>query len=79
MRLHKNDFAKFRADLTLTSWENIGKQNNANIAWEMWNELFLAVSNYQAPLKYKGIRNKPAPWLTSNLTKLMFERDKLKK
>lgn len=79
-RQYKNfDCGKFREDLALISWENIGNQNDPNSAWGVWKECFLSVCDYHAPLKRKKVRNKPAPWLTSDLKKLMFERDRLKK
>ena len=42
-------------------------------------ETFLSVCNYHAPLKREKVRNKPVPLLTSDLKKMMFDRDRLKK
>ena len=76
---YKNfDSGKFREDL-LIPWGNIGNQNDPNSAWEIWKETFLSVCNYHAPLKREKVRNKPVPLLTSDLKKMMFDRDRLKK
>ena len=42
-------------------------------------ESFLSVCNLHAPLKRERVRARQAPWISSELKKLIFERDKLKK
>ena len=41
--------------------------------------MFLNISNAQAPVRKRKIRNSHNPWLTLDLKRSMFERDKLKK
>ena len=45
---------------------------------ENWKSAFLFVANKHAPLKTRKIRNKVAPWLTSQIKKQMNHRDHLK-
>ena len=46
--------------------------------WESWKHLFL--TNFHAPFKKKRVRNSSlAPWLNSDIKRLMRERDQLKR
>ena len=47
--------------------------------WTLWKELFLEVLDKHAPIQH--IRNKSSsiPWLTSEIKKLLFDRDKKKR
>ena len=73
------DANAFRYDLNLAPWHIIQNDENPNHAWEIWKEIFLKISNIHAPLRKRKIRNTFAPWLTPELKRQMFERDKLKK
>ena len=42
-------------------------------------ELFLEVANKHAPVKQRRIRKTPAPWLSVEIKKLIWERDRLKR
>ena len=55
--------------------------NSANIneAWHIWKSNFLNILNKHAPKRVIKVRNKPAPWLNSEIKKEMFNRDSLKK
>ena len=55
--------------------------NSANIdeAWHIWKSNFLNILNKNAPKRVIKVRNKPAPWLYSEIKKEMFNRDLLKK
>ena len=70
---------KFSEDLMLIPWELINNINDPNSAWLVWKDLFLSVSDKHAPLRRKRVQDKQAPWLTAELKKMMFERDRLKK
>ena len=49
-------------------------------AWESWKHLFLTIANFHAPFKKKRVRNSSlAPWLNSDIKRLMRERDQLKR
>ena len=57
----------------------IGNCDTPDETIETWYNMFLPVANKHAPLRSKKVRNKKAPWLTSELRKLITNRDKLKR
>ncbi|CAB4018391.1 Hypothetical predicted protein [Paramuricea clavata] len=70
----------FRYDLSLAPWHIIEEyENDPNLAWDAWKTIFLQISDIYAPKRSRKIRNKHSPWLTPELKKLMFERDRLKR
>ena len=69
----------FRADLNLAPLHLVNLESNPNSAWEIWSRLFLEICDFHAPKRKRKIRNNYAPWLTPELKRLMFERDKLEK
>ena len=46
--------------------------------WDIWQNMFLSVADYDAPLKKRGVRGISCPWITPGLKTLLFQRDKLK-
>jgi hypothetical protein len=52
---------------------------NVNEAWHIWKSNFLDILNKHAPKRVIKVRNKPAPWLNSEIKKQMFNRDSLKR
>ena len=46
-------------------------------AWQVWKKLFLDVADKHAPVKQKRIRKNCAPWLSEDIKKLIWERDRL--
>ena len=52
---------------------------NINETWHIWKSNFLNILNKHAPRRVIKVRNKPAPWLNSEIKKEMFKRDSLKK
>lgn len=73
------DQASFLFDLKTVQWPIIEQFNDVNIVWDAWKNVFLDIVNKHAPCRSFRVRNKPSPWLTSELKKLMFDRDRLKK
>ena len=69
----------FLTDLSLVPWHLVDYEVNPNSAWEMWSNMFLKICDFHAPKRSRKIRNNHAPWLTPELNKLMFQRDKLKR
>ncbi|CAB3992510.1 Hypothetical predicted protein [Paramuricea clavata] len=70
----------FRYDLSLAPWHIIEEnENDPNLAWDAWKTIFLKISDIHAPKRSRKIRNRHSPWLTPELKKLMFERDRLKR
>ena len=59
----------------------IEQEHNPDIAWDIWQHMFLDIADNHAPLKKKRVRgiSPPPPRITPELKLLMFQRDKLKK
>ena len=72
----KFDSVDFRNDLSTASWKEIKKQKDPNVAWDLWNQMFLPVADKHAPLKKKRVRGLKCLWITNTLKKQMFERDR---
>ena len=49
------------------------------ISLYIFTVLFLGVIDKHAPCRTIRVRNKPSPWLNSNIKQMMFQRDWLKK
>ena len=60
-------------------WESIDICSDPYLALKIWKETFLSICNLHAPFRCKRVGARQAPWLTSELKELMFEREKLKK
>ena len=79
-RQYKNFMpADFMNDMALVPWDIIEQIDNPIRAWEVWKQSFLAVANLHAPVKKRRVRNSKAPWLTPEIKRLMWERDKIKR
>ena len=68
----------FVNDMALVPWDTIEQIDNPTGAWEVWKQSFLAVANLHAPVKKRRVRNSNAPWLTPEIKRLMWERDRIK-
>ena len=66
-------------DISLVPWDIIEQINNPISAWEVWKQSFLAVANLQEPFKKRRVRYSKAPWLTPEMKRLMWERDRTKR
>ena len=75
---HFNE-SKFKSDLINSTWPLIANFQNVNDAWSAWKEVFIGVVDKHMPCRIVKIRNKPSPWLNSNVKQVMFKRDWLKK
>ena len=69
----------FHADLNLAPWHLVHPEDNPNRAWEIWSRPVLETCDFHAPKCKRIVRNNYAPWLTPEIKRLMFERDKLKR
>ena len=79
-RSFKNfDQNRFKLDLQNANWPPIGSVNNANDYWSKWKSIFLEIVDKHAPCRTKKVRSRPSPWITSEIKKQMYSRDKLKK
>ena len=50
-----------------------------NSALNAWKDIFLNIVDKHAPRRVMRVRNKPAPWLNSQLKEEIYKRDWLKK
>ena len=65
--------------MALVPWDTIEQIDNPTGAWEVWKQSFLALANLHAPVKKRRVRNSNAPWLTPEIKRLMWERDRIKR
>ena len=77
-QLRNFDPTMFRRDLALAPWQSVENITDPNVAWNAWRNMFLNICDSHAPFRRKKVRNSNSPWLTPDLKKLMFERDKAK-
>lgn len=69
----------FKHDLKNVNWDLLWISDDPNDMVYTWENLFLEVLDIHAPLRKRRVRNKPSPWLTPEIRKLMYHRDYLKK
>ena len=65
----------FLSDLKEAHWDLINKEEDVNVAVEMWNEMFTEIADQHAPIKNSRVKAIQTPWLTSDLRNAMQERD----
>ena len=64
------------------AWRQYGacrKAVDPNDIWLAWKTLFLSIVYKHVPIRTKRVRSSKCPWVTPQLKKYIFERDKLKK
>ena len=66
----------FNEDLLAQPWEQIVLQSDTDSMWTLWKELFLEVLDKHAPIQHIRKKSSSIPWLTSEIKKLLFDRDK---
>ena len=69
----------FNEDLLAQPWELIVLQSDTDSMWTLWKELFLEVLDKHAPIQHIRKKSSSIPWLTSEIKKLLFDRDKKKR
>ena len=75
-RSFKNyDKSAFVKDLSYVPWLVVDAAQDVNDAVDLWSELFNSVANQHAPIKTQRVLGTSAPWMTSDLAKLMRDRD----
>ena len=65
--------------MALVPWDTIEQIDNPTGAWELWKQSFLAVAKLHVPVKKRRVRNSNAPWLTPEIKRLMWERDRIRR
>ena len=71
--------ASFLSEIEGVDWSIVSQELNPEIAVNKFMNLFMNIVNRHAPVKKFTVKNRPAPWLDSNLRALMKERDSAKK
>ena len=69
----------FTVDLKTTNWPSIDRFADINETWQSWQDIFFALIDRHAPNRKMRVRNKPSPWIDSDLKRKMRARDFLKK
>ena len=64
-------------ELETVDWSAFYISRNVNEAWSQMKNILLTIFEHHAPKICKNVRGKPAPWLSSDVKKLMNDRDKL--
>ena len=70
---------RFNEDLLSQPWEQIVLKSDTDSMWACWKELFLDVLDKHAPIQHIRKRTFNVPWLTADIKKLIFERDRKKR
>ena len=68
----------FKRDIDLAAWQSISLVTDPVKAWDLWKSTFLNIADLHAPIKKRRVRKTCAPWLTTEIKHLMWERDRLK-
>ena len=69
----------FISDLKEVPWNILSHCNTSDEMLEIWQELFTSIADVHAPIRSRRVRNKQSPWITSQIRKMIIDRDKLKK
>ncbi len=69
----------FNEDLLAQPWEQIVLQSDTDCMWSLWKELFLEVLDKHAPIQHIRKKSSTISWLTSEIKKLLFDRDDRKR
>ena len=73
------DGERFNEDLLNMPWERIVLKTDTNSMWICWKELVLEVLDKHAPIRQIRKRSCSVPWITADIKKLIFDRDKMKR
>ena len=69
----------FVNELDNINWEAVENEPDINAAVNNWNALFTEIANHHAPVKQTRLKGVSHPWMNSQLSKEMQNRDKLYK
>ena len=60
-------------------WDIVCQFDDPNVCWQVWKSFFLEILDRHAPIRCKRTRGTSVPWITSNVKRLMRNRDFHKK
>ena len=66
-------------DKALVPWDPIEEIDNPIRAWEVWKQSFVAEANLHAPVQKRRVKSSKAAWLTPEIKRLMWEKDRIKR
>ena len=70
------NIANFHELLSEVDWSQIYNCQNVTIAWTLFKDLFTSVLDKVAPIREVRIKAKSEPWMCSDITDLIRQRDK---
>ena len=75
--LRNYDKVKFLNDLKEVNWEVALSpySESPNLMVDKFHEIFDDLLNTHTPIRIKKVRNQPATWITTEIKRLMEERD----
>ncbi len=60
-------------------FEEVKNCTNVHHAWSLWSSTFNELSNKHAPIKQMRVKDRNNPWVSSDIIKMMYERDNVHK
>lgn len=69
------DLSRFTADAVTAPWNNIYHMDNIDDKVTFFSEQVLALYDKHAPMKIVTAKNRPVPWMTSQIRNLIKKRD----
>ena len=75
-RSYKNfNSTLFNDDLRNIPWHIVENEDNVDDALFTWNKMFSEVADQHAPVKRRRVKGTPLPWMNSQISDTMKERD----
>ena len=65
----------FNDDLRNIPWHIVENEDNVDDALFTWNKMFSEVADQHAPVKSRRVKGTPLPWMNSQISDTMKERD----
>ncbi len=60
-------------------FHEVKQSSNVHDAWSLWYSTFIELCDKYAPIKEIRVKDRNNPWVTSDIIKLMYERDHVHK
>lgn len=70
---------RFQAEVRDTDWRAVFQADRLDKKVEMFNKLLMKCMDLHAPLQSRTFKNLPALWLTADIKKAMYSRDKARR
>ena len=73
---HFNEQA-FLHDVCRFRWDHISLFGDVDLAWEYFHDNFINFINKHAPIHGFRVKGRDSPWFTSELSNLLYQRNRL--